>query len=291
MAFAKRKLPLVVGVEAAGEIAPVGEGVTHSSRATGRRVRRADLRHLQGLPRGPRQSLRKRRRRHGLPRRRLRARTRQHAGAARHPGAGRRRAFATRPARRSRSAPCSTCCSTTPNSNPAKRFWCRPAAPASARPRSRWRRRSAHRLSRRSATTRRSQKAKALGADHVINYRTERFEGEVRKLTAQERRRRRLRACRRRDVQRLAAVPQARRTARDLRLDLRAVDQINLLQLFLQQYRIFGSFGCTIRNMHESLAKMAAGPHARDRHRSVRSPISRGPGAPRRPARCSARSS
>src|SRR3954451_4288285 len=28
MAFAKRKLPLVVGVEAAGEIAAVGEGVT-----------------------------------------------------------------------------------------------------------------------------------------------------------------------------------------------------------------------------------------------------------------------
>src|SRR2546423_10039512 len=29
MAFAKRKLPLVVGVEAAGEIAAVGDGVTH----------------------------------------------------------------------------------------------------------------------------------------------------------------------------------------------------------------------------------------------------------------------
>ena len=28
MAFAKRKLPLVVGVEAAGEIAAVGDGVT-----------------------------------------------------------------------------------------------------------------------------------------------------------------------------------------------------------------------------------------------------------------------
>ena len=35
--------------------------------------------------------------------------------------------------------------------------------------------------------------------------------------------------------------------------------QINLFQLYLQQYRIFGSFGCTIRNVHESLAKMAAG--------------------------------
>jgi NADPH:quinone reductase-like Zn-dependent oxidoreductase len=28
--------------------------------------------------------------------------------------------------------------------------------------------------------------------------------------------------------------------------------QINLFQLYLQQYRIFGSFGCTIRNVHES---------------------------------------
>ena len=35
--------------------------------------------------------------------------------------------------------------------------------------------------------------------------------------------------------------------------------QINLFQLYLQQYRIFGSFGCTIRNVHESLAKMAGG--------------------------------
>ena len=35
--------------------------------------------------------------------------------------------------------------------------------------------------------------------------------------------------------------------------------QINLFQLYLQQYRIFGSFGCTIRNVHESLARMAGG--------------------------------
>ena len=32
----------------------------------------------------------------------------------------------------------------------------------------------------------------------------------------------------------------------------------NLFQLYLQQYRIFGSFGCSIRNIGESLAKMAA---------------------------------
>jgi len=35
--------------------------------------------------------------------------------------------------------------------------------------------------------------------------------------------------------------------------------EINLFQLYLQQYRIIGSFGCTIKNVHESLAKMAAG--------------------------------
>jgi NADPH:quinone reductase-like Zn-dependent oxidoreductase len=51
-----------------------------------------------------------------------------------------------------------------------------------------------------------AEKAKELGADHVIN--------------EEKGRRRRLRARRRRDLQRLAAVPQARRTARHLRLDL-----------------------------------------------------------------------
>ena len=58
MAFAKRKLPLVVGVEAAGEIRAVGPGVSGlSRRRSGRRLWRVDLRHLQGLPRRPRQSL------------------------------------------------------------------------------------------------------------------------------------------------------------------------------------------------------------------------------------------
>jgi alcohol dehydrogenase len=31
-----------------------------------------------------------------------------------------------------------------------------------------------------------AEKAKALGADHVINYKTERFEGVTRKLTAKK---------------------------------------------------------------------------------------------------------
>ena len=72
MAFAKRKMPLVVGAEAAGEIAAVGAGVTaFKAGRSGGDVWRAHLRHLQGLPRGPRQSLRERRRHHGLPCRRL----------------------------------------------------------------------------------------------------------------------------------------------------------------------------------------------------------------------------
>ena len=44
------------------------------------------------------------------------------------------------------------------------------------------------------------------------------------------------------------------------------------MQLFQQQYRIFGSFGASMRNIRESLAKMAAGLHAGDRHRGRRSP-------------------
>ena len=34
---------------------------------------------------------------------------------------------------------------------------------------------------------------------------------------------------------------------------------INLMQLFQQQYRIIGSFGASMRNIRESLAKMASG--------------------------------
>ena len=64
-----------------------------------------------------------------------------------------------------------------------------------------------------------AEKAKELGADHVINYLTDRFEGVVRKLTAKKGV----------DVvfehvgaetSRLAAFPQARRTARNLRFHL-----------------------------------------------------------------------
>ncbi len=90
MAFAKRKLPLIVGVEAAGEIAAVGAGVT-AFRAgdRGGRLRRPHLRHLPGLPEGRDNLCENVVGRDGFPRRRLRARPRQHAGAAGRAGAGR----------------------------------------------------------------------------------------------------------------------------------------------------------------------------------------------------------
>jgi alcohol dehydrogenase len=104
-----------------------------------------------------------------------------------------------------------------------------------------------------------AEKAKALGADHVINYRTDRFEGAVRKLTSKKgvdvvfehvgaetfngsllclKRGGRLVTC--------GATSGPSTT-------------INLMQLFQQQYRIIGSFGASIRNIRESLAKMAGG--------------------------------
>ncbi len=102
-------------------------------------------------------------------------------------------------------------------------------------------------------------KAKALGADHVINYREDRFEGVVRKLTGRKgvdvvfehvgadtwngsllclKRGGRLVTCG------ATSGPSA---------------SINLMQLFQQQYRITGSFGCRIENIAQSLEKMAGG--------------------------------
>jgi alcohol dehydrogenase len=104
-----------------------------------------------------------------------------------------------------------------------------------------------------------AEKARALGADHVINYRTDRFEGVVRRLTQKKgvdvvfehvgadtfngsllclKRGGRLVTC--------GATSGPSTT-------------FNLMQLFQQQYRIIGSFGASIRNIRESLAKMASG--------------------------------
>ena len=104
-----------------------------------------------------------------------------------------------------------------------------------------------------------AEQAKTLGADHVINYRTDRFEGAVRKLTAKKgvdvvfehvgadtwngsllclKRGGRLVTCG--STSGMSAT-------------------MNLMQLFQQQYRIFGSFGCSLRNIADALAKMAGG--------------------------------
>ena len=58
MAFAKRKLPLVIGAEASGEIrcCRIGRYKLQAWRSR-RHVWRDDLRNLQGVPRRPRQSV------------------------------------------------------------------------------------------------------------------------------------------------------------------------------------------------------------------------------------------
>ena len=102
-------------------------------------------------------------------------------------------------------------------------------------------------------------KAKALGADHVINYRSERFEGVVRKLTRKKGV----------DVVFEHVGPDTfngsllclKRGGRLVTCGSTSGQSttINLFQLYTQQYRIFGSFGALLRNIRESLAKMAAG--------------------------------
>jgi NADPH:quinone reductase-like Zn-dependent oxidoreductase len=104
-----------------------------------------------------------------------------------------------------------------------------------------------------------AEKAKALGADYVINYRTERFEGEVRRLT------------KRKGVDVVfenVGVDTWNGSLLCLKRGGRLVTcgstsgistTMNLMQLFQQQYRIFGSFGASIRNVVNSLDKMAGG--------------------------------
>jgi alcohol dehydrogenase len=102
-------------------------------------------------------------------------------------------------------------------------------------------------------------KARALGADHVINYRTDRFEGVVRKLTGKKGV----------DVVFEHVGPDTfngsllclKRGGRLVTCGSTSGQSttINLFQLYLQQYRIFGSFGASMRNIRDSLDKMAAG--------------------------------
>jgi alcohol dehydrogenase len=102
-------------------------------------------------------------------------------------------------------------------------------------------------------------KAKALGADHVINYKTERFEGVTRRLTAKK------------GVDVVfehvggdgfnASLLCLKRGGRLVTCGSTAgpTVTINLMQLFQQQYKIFGSFGCSMRNIRDSLSKIATG--------------------------------
>src|SRR6202046_3605277 len=106
-----------------------------------------------------------------------------------------------------------------------------------------------------------AEKAKALGADHVINYRVDRFEHVVRKITAKKG----------------VDVVFEHTGAETFPGSLLALKRggrlvtcgatsgpsttLNLMQLFQQQYKIFGSFGASMRNIAESLDKMADGMH------------------------------
>ena len=104
-----------------------------------------------------------------------------------------------------------------------------------------------------------AKKAKALGADHVINYRTERFETITRKLTNKK------------GVDVVfehvggegfnGSLLVLKRGGRLVTCGSTAGPTItfNLMQLFQQQYKILGSFGASIRNIRDSLAKMADG--------------------------------
>jgi NADPH:quinone reductase-like Zn-dependent oxidoreductase len=102
-------------------------------------------------------------------------------------------------------------------------------------------------------------KARALGADHVINYRQDRFEGVVRKLTAK------------RGVD-VVFEHVGAETWNGSLLSLRRGGRLvtcgatsgpsanlNLMQLFQQQYRIIGSFGAPLNALPRALARIAAG--------------------------------
>jgi alcohol dehydrogenase len=103
------------------------------------------------------------------------------------------------------------------------------------------------------------EKAQALGADHVINYRTDRFEGAVRKITAKK------------GVD-VVFEHTGADTWNGSLLSLKKGGRLvtcgstsgtaatmNLMQLFQQQYRITGSFGAPIARLKASLDRIAAG--------------------------------
>jgi NADPH:quinone reductase-like Zn-dependent oxidoreductase len=102
-------------------------------------------------------------------------------------------------------------------------------------------------------------KAEKLGADHVINYREERFEGVVRKLTS------------RKGVDVVfehvgadtwnGSLLSLRRGGRLVTCGATSgpTGSINLMQLFQQQYRIIGSFGSPLSALERALQRIASG--------------------------------
>jgi NADPH:quinone reductase-like Zn-dependent oxidoreductase len=102
-------------------------------------------------------------------------------------------------------------------------------------------------------------KARALGADHVINYREDRFEGVVRKLTKKK------------GVDVVFEHTGADTWAGSLLSMKRGgrlvtcgatsgpVASLNLMQLFQQQYRITGSFGAPMSALARALHRIASG--------------------------------
>ncbi len=103
------------------------------------------------------------------------------------------------------------------------------------------------------------EKCKELGADHVINYRTDRFEGAVRKIT------------KKRGVD-VVFEHVGKDTWAGSMLSMRRGGRLvtcgstsgvsaetNLMMLFQQQLRLIGSFGCNMRNIADAMEKMAKG--------------------------------
>jgi NADPH:quinone reductase-like Zn-dependent oxidoreductase len=101
-------------------------------------------------------------------------------------------------------------------------------------------------------------KARALGADHVINYREDRFEGVVRKLTS------------RKGVDVVfehvgadtwnGSLLSLRRGGRLVTCGATSgpTGNVNLMQLFQQQYRIIGSFGSPLSALSRALDRIAS---------------------------------
>ena len=259
MAFAKRKLPLIVGVEAAGEIVAVGPGRDHlESRRPRRRLWRADLRQCKACREG-------------------RDNLCENVGSIMgfHVD-GFARDLVNMPARlvvqipdnvSFRDAACAPVAFGTVQHMLFDNAKLEPGETILVQAGGSGIGTTAIKMAKAIGATvittvgddAKAEKAKALGADHVINYRTDRFETIVRKLTGKKGVDVAFEHVGPDTFNGSLLVPQARRAAGDLRLDHGQSITINLFQLYLQQYRIFGSFGCSMRNIRESLAKMASG--------------------------------